>query len=605
MRLKSIKLKNFRGYQEECTVHISNNLTGVIGRNDVGKSTVLEALDIFLNNNEATKAEKTDVNIKSEVSEFELACTFDNLPTEIVIDSTAKTSLENEFLLNKDGCLEIVKIFKFSSKASIATYIKANQPAITGADTSLHTYKITELKKLASTLKINSSTIDERKSSDWRRLIFSNFSSNLQEKLIDISKGEDTSKFVFEKIQNSLPVYALFKSDRASSDVDPEAKDPLQVAVKHALAEHEEAISKIQQAVQERVLEVANRTLEKLKEMDPNLSKELTPKFKEKPKWTFNFTIDSDNGVPVNKRGSGVRRLILLNFFRAEAEKKRPTSQTNSVIYAIEEPETSQHPNYQRMLIESLLKLSMATDTQVILTTHVPALAGLIPIDGIRYITKDHGNALIQEPSDTILEEVSRSLGVLPEKELAGARAIILVEGISDITFLNHISEAYKSLNVFTDTLASKGIIPIPTGGCGNLKNWVTKNVATSLGLKWGVLMDSDKGTPKERVNQKHETAIKMAHPTAPVFLTKKREAENYICPTVVMALKGVTVTYTDTCDAKGIISDATTVKDTEVLETFWSSMSPTDIRRICTYTDSSGVAKDEFQEMLDAFLKL
>ena len=49
MRLKQIKINNFRGYKDETIVDF-DNLTAFIGKNDVGKSTILEALEIFFNN---------------------------------------------------------------------------------------------------------------------------------------------------------------------------------------------------------------------------------------------------------------------------------------------------------------------------------------------------------------------------------------------------------------------------------------------------------------------------------------------------------------------------------------------------------------------------
>ncbi|NMX24573.1 ATP-binding protein [Streptococcus sanguinis] len=49
MRLKQIKIKNFRGYKDETIVDF-DNLTAFIGKNDAGKSTILEALEIFFNN---------------------------------------------------------------------------------------------------------------------------------------------------------------------------------------------------------------------------------------------------------------------------------------------------------------------------------------------------------------------------------------------------------------------------------------------------------------------------------------------------------------------------------------------------------------------------
>ena len=49
MKLKELKLKNFRGYKEKICVEFEN-LTAFVGKNDVGKSTILEALEIFFNN---------------------------------------------------------------------------------------------------------------------------------------------------------------------------------------------------------------------------------------------------------------------------------------------------------------------------------------------------------------------------------------------------------------------------------------------------------------------------------------------------------------------------------------------------------------------------
>lgn len=46
MRLTTLKLKNFRGYRGETVVGF-DDLTAFVGKNDVGKSTILEALDFF------------------------------------------------------------------------------------------------------------------------------------------------------------------------------------------------------------------------------------------------------------------------------------------------------------------------------------------------------------------------------------------------------------------------------------------------------------------------------------------------------------------------------------------------------------------------------
>ena len=54
MKLKEVKLQNFRGYQNEVTVPFEN-LTVLIGRNDAGKSSILDALNIFFNDADIEK----------------------------------------------------------------------------------------------------------------------------------------------------------------------------------------------------------------------------------------------------------------------------------------------------------------------------------------------------------------------------------------------------------------------------------------------------------------------------------------------------------------------------------------------------------------------
>ena len=57
-----MKLNNFRGYNREIDIKF-NDLTAIVGKNDIGKSTILEALDIFFNDPKGSiKLDKNDVN---------------------------------------------------------------------------------------------------------------------------------------------------------------------------------------------------------------------------------------------------------------------------------------------------------------------------------------------------------------------------------------------------------------------------------------------------------------------------------------------------------------------------------------------------------------
>ena len=49
MRIKSLYLDNFRGYESSTSIDFES-LTAFVGKNDIGKSSILEALYIFFRN---------------------------------------------------------------------------------------------------------------------------------------------------------------------------------------------------------------------------------------------------------------------------------------------------------------------------------------------------------------------------------------------------------------------------------------------------------------------------------------------------------------------------------------------------------------------------
>ncbi len=608
MRLQSVKLTNFRGYQEKTAIPIDEAMTGIVGRNDFGKSTILEALAIFFEA-DGTKADKNDMNcfrLESGENQFEITCVFDELPASLVLDENVETTLADELLLNAEGNFEVVKTYKATTSGKPdKTSILCQHPSDDGLSNLLG-LKMADLKKLGQEQGVDGAVTDKRAASQWRQAIRNSAQPlNCVETLLDVGKDLSTEgKSIWGKIQDQLPTFALFKADRESSDGDAEAKNPLQQAVKDAQAALQTQITELEEQIENSVFDVANRTLDKLREMAPELANELKPRFREKPKWTFNFTLEGENGIPINKRGSGVRRLILLNFFRAEAEKAVVGTERN-VIYAIEEPETSQHPNYQVMLMKALLALANHPNRQILITTHVPALAGLIPVEGVRYITKNElGSPSVQMPDENVLEAAAESLGVLPEIGLERAKGIVLVEGKSDITFIRHTATVLKNAGHVTHSLEDKRLVPNHVGGCGNVKHWVTHKLADHLGLPWCVFMDSDIGGDPSQVKANQKRKMEVENMGRPFYSTRKREIENYLCPDLIKAETGHTFAYTDTCDAKKIIGNGMGMKLDAVSDQFWPLMTAEKIISRSTYNDGNG-EQTELVELINGLLAL
>lgn len=528
MYLKEIIIKNFRAFKNEHRIPI-NDLTAFVGKNDAGKSTVFDALAIFFNN-PLVKIDEDDVcKFSGNSCEVRIGCAFSDLPSSITIDATSTTTLGDEYLLNKSGYLEIHKVFectdgKLKKEKTVAI---ANHPTVQGFNDLLYK-KNAELKKIGEQVQIDSS-IDKRSNVDLRHAIW-NKCDDLQLDLLEVQLDKEDAKRIWEKVEVLLPEFALFKADRSSTDEDIEVQDPLKVAVKLAIKEVEVEINQIKEKVKDRAYEVAKRTIEKMADIDGGLASELKPVFKTDPKWDslFKLSLTSDDEIPLNKRGSGVRRLVVLSFFRAEAERVESESTSSNIIYAIEEPETAQHPNNQKKIIEALKAISETEGFQVLLTTHVPGLISIVPDESIRYITNNSvDGSLITYRTNDIYSKVAADLGVLPDTNV---KVIVCVEGPNDIRFFRSMNQILKSddpsiIDIFSDPR----VTIIPLGG-KTLKDWVNQNYLGRLGIPEVHIYDRDKlqsdgkypyQDARDEVNNRGNGSI--------AFLTTKREIENYL----------------------------------------------------------------------------
>ena len=401
MKIKTIKIKNFRCYNDEVEIEIGD-LTAFVGKNDIGKSTVLEALDIFFNDGKGViKLDKDDVNkqaLANDDTETIFSVCFEELPTSIVIDSTNQTTLQDEYLLNSNNQLEIIK--KYSNGGKEKVFVKAHHPTNSSCKDLLQK-KNTELQKIIkdNTITCSNQNINAvMRSAIWQHY---NFDLQMGDIEIDVTKGD--TKSIWDKLQTYLPLYSLFQSDRKNSDGDNEVQDPLKEAVKQILNEAtlKTKFDDIATEVKNKLQDVATRTLAKIQEMNPEIANSLNPIIPatDSLKWADVFksvSIAGDENIPINKRGSGVKRLILLNFFRAEAERRKIEKNILSIVYGIEEPETSQHTEHQKKLIKAFLDLSNAANTQVIITTHSAALVKELEFQHVRLVKSDNNMKTIE-----------------------------------------------------------------------------------------------------------------------------------------------------------------------------------------------------------------
>jgi len=561
MFLKELVIENFRGYKNRCCIKI-DQLTAFIGKNDAGKSSVFDALAMFFDH-PLGKIDATDICVHAGRSgELRIGCVFQDFPEKITIDATSETTLADEYLLNGNGDLEIHKVYEYSegSLKKPKVFAIANHPTANRVE-GLLAKKNIDLKKAGETAGIDAS-VDKRSNTALRKAIWAK-ADDLQLQTVELQLDKEDAKAIWEQLSKYLPEYALFRADRPSTDEDSEVQDPLKVAIRQAIEEVQSELDAVKDKVKARTLDVANRTISKLADFDDTLASQLNPTFKSDPKWDglFKLSLTGDDDIPINKRGSGVRRLVLFSFFRAEAERLREEHKKGNIIYAVEEPETAQHPNNQRKVIEALQSIAEADGCQVMLTTHVPALASLLPVDSIRYICRNNDNGRdVCVGTDDVIKQVVADLGIIPDKR---AKVLVCVEGPHDLQFLKRINALFRNeddtiIDLFNDPCVASVVL-----GGSTLQEWVNQHYLKNLGLPEVHIYDRDELKNGKFKYQDAKDAVNDRGDGSIGYLTTKREMENYLhIDAINEALQSVvgsafTFNLTDECDVETEIKNA------------------------------------------------
>ncbi|AWV37893.1 DUF2813 domain-containing protein [Leuconostoc mesenteroides] len=497
MKLTKFELKNFRGYQN-ATIDFSNFST-IVGINDSGKSTIFEALDIFFDN---TKFDGSDRNIKHLDQSVELIAHFKDLPDEITIESV-KTNIKSEFL-TCDNEFVLKKVFT-SDSAKFSEFVVADMPDVDDIE-KIHSLKIKDLRKKVSELGITLENVDQRVSSELRQTIFQELQKVNTLAVKEIELRSEDGKWISLELHKELPLYQLFKADRENSDGDNEVQDPIKAIVKSTLSTNtdlQDKLTTVFEEVKSEVTKTTDATLNLLKSMNTELANSLNAEFAS-PKWEtlFKPSLKTDESIPLNKRGSGVRRLVLLNFFRAEAQRRFSQISDNKVgniIYAFEEPETALHPKFQRILLDSFEDMVSTPGVQIMITTHSPEIAKSVPKNGISLVKRDEiGNAHICSGQEAV-SNIVHQLGLLPDIKLYADQLSVLVvlEGPTDVQYFE---KAFEQLS--SKSSEERQRVAFMFGGGNAIVESLNSNYIKQLNLdKKIVIVDGDQSGQDDLLN--------------------------------------------------------------------------------------------------------
>nr|WP_220453339.1 AAA family ATPase [Staphylococcus xylosus] len=233
-------------------------------------------MDIFFNDGKnIVKSDAMDLNIGSDSDEFYIGVIFKDFPKDFIVDTTVATTLEDEYLLNKDGFLEIKKVYKKGKNTD--TYLVANYPTSSILET-IHLDTNKELKEKVNKYKLI--VEDKRKSSLLRKALIKEFDT-LELKSKELTIDKEGTKQIWKSIERYFPLFELFQSDRKNLDQDNEIQNPMKLLIKEIIKKEmiDEKLNEIFNEIKVKTEELTELTVKKLSEMNPEISKSLETNF--------------------------------------------------------------------------------------------------------------------------------------------------------------------------------------------------------------------------------------------------------------------------------------------------------------------------------------
>jgi predicted ATP-dependent endonuclease of OLD family len=594
MRVHSILANNYGPFAVLGEMRLGP-LATIVGQNDAGKSSILHALELFF---EHRKIGEDDVYARANPNDgVVIEVSFTSLPATIKLEDGVKTTFQDEMLLDTDARLRVRKVYPRSSLA------KYNVLLITkdfedDRFAGLSLLKEKELNERCTAIgievtKSGRGITNKGKREALRTRAQAEGIELIKRELALTAKGE-----LWKKIASFFPEFVLFETDTRLGVGETSFQSQFRPIVKTATEQSDVVNARdaftglIEQALQGEI----NKIFPLLQQYtDVFMGLTAQPVFSWDKAVAFQILGKDQYGVEnsLDRRGSGIRRLLMVAFFQYLAE--RETEANGDFVFAIEEPENCLHPGLQRDLVASFRQLA-EKGYQVIVTSHSPVFAGASPIEDLALVVRDAGVASGIQTPELDLSDVAEHLGVEPSDQITGYNACVFVEGPSDIEFLTTVAQKFKELGS-TDTDLDDLQIGLVFCGGETLKHWIDLRAMGRLNRHFGVVVDSDRKSAQDNIPGKKLNWKKKCEEQGGIFfILRKREIENYLHPEAIARSGREPKTYDGFTDMKELFGDNVykVIRD----------MSCDEILEMDCY-EENGTEHHELLELVHAFFSL
>lgn len=547
MRIRSLHVKNYRSILDEEIA--LGSLTALVGRNGSGKSTFLNALDLFYN--PTTQLAAADFYSENTDEPIEVTVTFDSL------NEDEQTEFSHYL---QDGALSVVGVFALDSGKMAVTYHgnRLQHPGFSEIRKQTNKTKLrTEYNQLIDNsayagLSRASSAVDATKSMENWELEHPD-SCELERDDGQFFGWTNVGQGYLRRRTQLIRIPAVRDAgDEATEGRGSAISEIVNLAVRRVLTNHPEVIELKENTAKEfsRIMDDSARPQLKVLENDltqilgsfvPDASvaldwRELPGLEIGDPQTDVGLREDGYTAT-VTRTGHGLQRAFIFALLQhlsavrrlgdgagtedpsaPEGETPpREASATPDLVLAIEEPELYQHPSRQRHLADVLLRLSdgdipgVAASTQVVYTTHSQLFVGLDRFDDVRVLRKREivrNQPKMTTATSTTMGAVAQRLQAASETDSEYTAAtlrprlqavmtpvvnegffadvVVLVEGEGDRAA---ILGAARAMNFDFD---AEGIAVIPCSGKNNLDRPLV--IFRSFDIPTYVLWDGDRG---------------------------------------------------------------------------------------------------------------
>lgn len=491
-RLESLRIKNYKHIGDSYIGFDKlENLNILVGQNNIGKSTLLQSIEMLISEDVTNRELSTDTMLE-----------FGFCPTE--------TEIKNVFREDTSGGEIGINHFTFGAKY-INEYISFEYQPIK----AIGKEQIT----LSNIPGIPQTQITSYKRIDNFNYLANNYLNNNIRRLKLIKLSADRN--LVPEIQNS---------NRTVSEDGTGATNLLRQYLNVANLPNE--------VVENDILNALNQIMKPETHFERIMCQEIETTDGPNSKWEVQL-VNENGKIPISNSGSGLKTILLV-LIKLFLETRETTNYNfepllTNTVFIFEELENNLHPAIQRNLFEFLYQWAKENNSQIFLTTH-----STVPINmfsgrdnvTLTYIKKENNQIITNSALSFIENEyILMSLGVRAS-DILQSNAVIWVEGPSDRIYINKWIELYSK-----GTLKENIHYQILFYG-GRLLSHLTGKVDESneliqlfrANLHSIIVIDSDKTDSKKRINQtKLRIKKEFMQNQAIVWITQGKEIENYL----------------------------------------------------------------------------